>query len=102
MSILNAIIEAEAEAKNLISEAKNDQKTMIETSKIHGEEKAREILANATLEATKITNQSQEQLSKNKEANKEELTKISKVVNDEAFKKIDKLVDFVVEKVLEL
>ena len=47
LSILNAIIQAEAEAKNLILEAKNDQKTIIETSKIHGEEEAKKILENA-------------------------------------------------------
>lgn len=102
LSILNAIIKAEAEAKNLILEAKNDQKTIIETSKIHGEEEAKKILEHANLEATKIINDNKEQLKANKEANELELAKITSIVNEDADRKIEKLTDFVVGKVLEL
>lgn len=55
LSVLNQIIQAENNAKNLINEAKGDQKIILETSKKHAEAKGNTILVEAKAEAKKFT-----------------------------------------------
>ena len=101
MSILNSIIQAEADAKNLINEAKNDEKVIIETQRKHAEAEAAKILDASKEEASKISAETKETIKVNKVKNEKELKEIEQMILKGSESKIDELVDFVVEKVLE-
>jgi vacuolar-type H+-ATPase subunit H len=102
LSVLNQIIQAENNAKNLINEAKGDQKIILETSKKHAEAKGNTILVEAKAEAEKIHDESIKKIEKLTKKHEEELTNIEKTVHKNSSKNIDKLVDFVVDKVTAL
>lgn len=102
MSILDSVLDAERRAEQHRTKAQSEVKDLLELTRINATKKAEELIRSASDEKTSIFNAVQKSIEEKEKVLDNEYRKQDEELTSLAEKRMDEVVSFVLERVIEL